>query len=292
MPQKEAFGNAAGDWMLAIGGNLASIDFSGSPFSNSCGGFFGEPVLNTLVDDLLIWVVFTPIDGPGGVLAQAGPCLIRTAGNLPIVGGMQFDTADLPPSSGSLEDITLHEMGHVIGFGAGIWNAVNPALFQNPSCGTTGPNFPTSCDPDNSGADTHFTGANANTRWTSVGGAGWIPPTSATSTVPLENSQGGPGTRDSHWRESTFVNELMTGFVTSGPTGTNLFSVVTMGLFEDLGYTSIGYGSADAYSLATDGNPSGLRAGPTVTIELKDDVIDIPIGVVDPSGRVARYIRR
>ena len=198
-----------------------------------------------------------------------------------------FDTADLPPSSGSLEDISLHEMGHVVGFGAGIWNLVNLNLFQNPSCTIVAG----ACNPDLPGADTHFTGANANARWVSVGGGGWIPPTSATSAVPLENSQGGPGTRDSHWRESTFVNELMTGFITSGPTGTNLFSVVTMGLFDDLGYTSINYASADAYSLATDGNPSGLRAGPTVTIELKDDVIDIPIGVVDPSGQIARYVR-
>ena len=118
-----------------------------------------------------------------------------------------------------------------------------------------------------------------------------MPPTAASSTVPLENTQGGPGTRDSHWRESTFVTELMTGFVTNGPTGSNLFSVVTMGLFEDLGYTSINYGSADAYSLATDGNPSGLRASPTVTIELKDDVLDIPIGVIDTFGRIVRYIR-
>jgi len=287
MLQKQAFGNAAGDWMTAIGGNLAAIDFSSSPIANSCGGLFNEPVLDTFVDDLLIWVVFAPIDGPGGILAQAGPCQIRSAGSLPVVGGMLFDTADLPPSSGSLEDITLHEMGHVIGFSASIWNLVNSSLFQNPSCVIVAG----VCNPDLPGADTHFTGANANTQWTNVGGGGWIPPTSATSAVPLENSQGGPGTRDSHWRESTFVNELMTGFITGGPTGTNLFSVVTMGLFDDLGYTSIGYASADAYSLATDGNPSGLRAGPTVTIQLKDDVIDIPIGVVDPSGRIARYVR-
>ncbi|MCZ6754870.1 MAG: hypothetical protein O7E49_06125, partial [Gemmatimonadetes bacterium] len=210
MLQKQAFGNAAGDWMTAIGGNLAAIDFSSSPFPNSCGGLFNEPVLDTFVDDLLIWVVFAFIDGPDGVLAQAGPCLIRSTGNLPIVGGMKFDTADLPPSSGSLEDISLHEMGHVIGFGAGIWNLVNLNLFQNPSCTIVAG----ACNPDLPGADTHFTGANANARWVSVGGGGWIPPTSATSAVPLENSQGGPGTRDSHWRESTFVNELMTGFIT------------------------------------------------------------------------------
>ncbi|MEE8477637.1 MAG: leishmanolysin-related zinc metalloendopeptidase [Gemmatimonadales bacterium] len=289
MAQKQAFGNAAGDWMTAIGGDLAAIDFSSSPFPNSCGGFFGEPVLDTFVDDLLIWVVFAAIDGPGGVLAQSGPCLIRTAGSLPLVGGMQFDTADLPPPSGSLEDLVLHEIGHGVGFSKAIWNLVSAGLIQNESCGT-GPLFPAQCDPDNPGADTHFSGGNANTQWTLVGGGGWMPPTSATSPVPLENTAGGPGGRDSHWRESTLVNEFMTLFVTSGPTGSNLFSIVTMGLFQDLGYTAINYGSADLYDLATDGNPSGLRAGPALTIELKDDALEIPLGVVDPSGRIVRYI--
>jgi hypothetical protein len=33
--------------------------------------------------------------------------------------------------------------------------------------------------------------------------------------VPVENS-GGAGTRDSHWRDSIFVAEMMTGFVNVG----------------------------------------------------------------------------
>ena len=48
-----------------------------------------------LTDDLLVFVGIADIDGAGAVLAQAGPCLIRTAAtpqpNLPIMSVMIFD---------------------------------------------------------------------------------------------------------------------------------------------------------------------------------------------------------
>src|SRR5262249_40984226 len=50
--------------------------------------------------------------------------------------------------------------------------------------------------------------------------------------VPVENT-GGAGTRDSHWRESVFVNELMTGFV--GNAG-NPLSRLTAASLQDVGY--------------------------------------------------------
>ena len=58
---------------------------------------------------------------------------------------------------------------------------------------------------------------------------------------------GGPGTRDGHWREEIFANELMTGFL---DTGANPLSRVTIGAFEDLGY-GVDYERADAYRLPT-----------------------------------------
>ncbi len=64
------------------------------------------------------------------------------------------------------------------------------------------------------------------------------------SGVPVENT-GGAGTRDSHWRDSILVNELMTGW--AGP-GTNLpLSRITVGSLADLGYT-VNYAAADAYT--------------------------------------------
>ena len=75
-----------------------------------------------LVDDIQIDASGMAIDGPGGVLGQAGPNMIRTGSNLPITGTMQFDTADLAAleAANELELVILHEMLHVIGVGT-IW---------------------------------------------------------------------------------------------------------------------------------------------------------------------------
>ncbi len=61
-----------------------------------------------------------PIDGAGKVLGQAGPCFIRNSNRLTVIGIMKFDTADLPnmQANGTLNDVILHEMGHVLGFGS------------------------------------------------------------------------------------------------------------------------------------------------------------------------------
>ena len=285
--QQAAFTAAAGRWSQIITGNLSSIDFSGSPFpAGNCLGV--NPAFSGTVDDVLIWVEVKTIDGPGGVLGQAGPCAIRNGSPaLPVLGAMQFDVADLSNEEaiGRLGDVVLHEMGHVLGFGT-LWGLSQFNLLQNPSCGNTGPNFPTNCDPDNAGADTHFTGAQAITAFNALPGGPWMPPTTANSAVPVENMQGGPGTRDGHWRESTFVTELMTGFVS--PQGTpNELSSVTVMQFADLGY-QVDPLAGDSYTL---GNPSGLRApGPVPAVEMMDDIMYGPMFTVTPGG-VTRRIR-
>ena len=62
--------------------------------------------------------------------------------------------------------------------------------------------------------------------------------------VPVENT-GGPGTADSHWRETVFRNEMMTGFV--GPSG-NPLSRMTVASLQDLGYV-VDLNAAEPYSL-------------------------------------------
>ena len=56
---------------------------------------------------------------------------------------------------------------------------------------------------------------------------------------------GGSGTRDGHWRESTFDTELMTGFTERGPMP---LSVITVGALADLGYT-VDRSKADPYTV-------------------------------------------
>jgi hypothetical protein len=62
--------------------------------------------------------------------------------------------------------------------------------------------------------------------------------------VPVENT-GGPGTRGSHWRESVFRNELMSGFIAAKH---NPLSTVTVASLEDLGY-EVDIDAAEDYTL-------------------------------------------
>jgi hypothetical protein len=198
------------------------------------------------IDDLEIFAQGVAIDGVGGILGQAGPTAFRPATFLPFQGIMQFDSADLAnlESSGQLVDVILHEMGHVIGSGT-IWN--NLGLLTGAG-----------------GADPRFTGANATTEFNNRFGT-------AVPDVPVENT-GGPGTRDSHWRESTFNNELMTGFLNPG---VNPISRITIGQWQDLGY-QVNYLAADPYLTAA----SNLGT----TIDFENQFIHDVSGLTVPSG--------
>ncbi len=171
------------------------------------------------VDDLLINASATSIDGVNGVLGQAGPDALRSGSSLPYHGIMQFDSADLASMerSGLLLSVVLHEMGHILGIGT-IWE--NRGLLSG--AGTSNP---------------IFVGAQATAAYNQLFG------TSARG-VPVENT-GGAGTADGHWRDTIFVNELMTGW--AGP-GTNLpLSVITVASLADLGY-QVNLAAADSYS--------------------------------------------
>jgi len=178
------------------------------------------------IDDVRIDAEGARIDGPGSVLGQAGPIDLRPGTFIPATGIMSFDSADLErmEQDGSLVTVIVHEMGHVLGFGT-VFDRVGLII------GAGGP-------------DPAFTGASATREYGDLLGADARP-----RSVPLANV-GGPGTRDGHWREAVFAHELMTGFLDAGA---NPISRLTIGAFEDLGY-SVDYARADAYRLpsATD----------------------------------------
>src|SRR6476661_538253 len=257
--QGDAFEAARHRWEGLIVGDVPNVQLSAT--AGQCGT--NSPALSRSVDDVLILVTLEPIDGAGNVLGAAGPCFVRTGSRLPVLGVMKFDTADLDvlESSGLLQPVILHEMGHVLGYGT-IWTDKN--LLADPSL--TG------------GTDPHFTGAQAISAFNAVGGSNYT----ASAKVPVEDT-GGAGTADAHWRESVFGNELMTGFVDAS---TNPLSRVSVASMADLGYT-VNLAGADPYTLAP-----GLRAsarGPRV--QLKNDLLHLPIRVVDQGGRVMQIVQ-
>jgi subtilisin-like proprotein convertase family protein len=203
--QQAAFAHAAQRWAQIIRGDLPTAIVDG-----------------VTIDDVLIEAEGVLIDGPGGILGQAGPTHIRPGSNLPVKGIMSFDTADLDrmEADGSLTDVILHEMGHVLGFGT-LWSRMSLIV----GAGTVNP---------------IFVGANAIREYAALTGRPDPTP------VPVENT-GGPGTSDGHWRESVFGHELLTGFLsgTARP-----ISRVSVGALEDMGY-EVDYEVADAFVLPT-----------------------------------------
>jgi len=238
--QKNAFKTAANRWSKVIVGDLPDVVVNGQ-----------------VIDDVLVEASGVAIDGPGGILGQAGPTHLRPASAgaaafIPAKGRMQFDTADLAnmQANGTLTDVITHEMGHLIGIGT-IWT------IKGLLAGASG-NNPT------------FTGKNAKKEYGTLKGTG-------PAAVPVENT-GGPGTKNSHWRETVFRNELMTGFVAGPP---NPMSRLTVASLKDLGYV-VDMTKAEPYSLpnllqlaesASLGAPHdhGGLVIPTVPMELPDD---------------------
>jgi hypothetical protein len=169
------------------------------------------------IDDLLITVSVGSYDGVGGVLAHSGYDYRRASGTmLPTHGNILIDSADLPGmlSNGTLLTVIEHEIGHVLGFDQRIF-----AL-------------------DDLSNSSGFTGSHATFAYQLLSG------NSSASAVPLE-TEGGSGTAGSHWSESVFGTELMTGYTMGLP---GQLSTITIGAFQDMGYT-VNYSAADPYTL-------------------------------------------
>lgn len=181
---------------------------------NQCPTVTESVPINEEIDDVIIYASIRSIDGPGKILASAGPCFTRptSVGDMTAIGVMSFDSADLNALSqgGSLQDVITHEMLHVMGIGT-LWTSREPDLVTD--TGTSTPKY---------------NGANARAGCIAAGG------TIACSTfVPVEGTPEEVGTRDAHWRENTFNQEAMTGYLdTSSP-----ISGITIGGLKDLGFT-------------------------------------------------------
>jgi hypothetical protein len=275
-----AFTNAAARISGAVIGDVP--DWPAEPFNiaDYCG-LPGLPTdFNQPIDDLVIFASVVPIDGPGSILGAAGPCAIRdglgAANQQTLFGVMQFDAADIDvmSSAGILQDVIQHEMLHVVGIGT-LWSFYGLLA----DAGTP---------------SVRFTGALGVGACIQITAASVCP-----SSVPVENCEGisgcGDGTRDSHWRELVFGQELMTGYITSPRPGLfpplNPFSLISIQSLADIGYQT-NPAAADPYVVpGTSALRSALQAGPGIPRGKWESVMG-PRVAVNRVGRVFKLPAR
>ncbi|MEZ5321535.1 MAG: leishmanolysin-related zinc metalloendopeptidase [Microthrixaceae bacterium] len=252
--QSAAFDTAANRWDRIVRTGLADQPLSFA--ANYCAD--GLDAYSGTVDDLLIDVLVRNIDGPGGILGQAGPCLLRGGGGLPVYGIMVFDSSDLTSlqSQGLLVDTITHEMGHVLGIGT-VWNASDTSGLGS--------------------ANPLFTGPVAGAAYNALGGSG---------AVPLENT-GGSGTADSHWRESVFGTALMTGWIDTS----NQLSTISVGALADMGY-GVDLSAADPYTLPAPSLLSSVRGHGDPTSQRATTELVTPKGEVTTTSPAPRRDHR
>jgi hypothetical protein len=258
--QKAAFLAARDRWQQLIVGDLS--DYGPGFAADAACPTFSTPAVPGPIDDVVIFAAVRPIppDGGSNILAQAGPCQLRSSNLLTIAGIMIFDSDDIDilTEAASLADVATHEMAHVLGFGL-IWTDLGLLVGE-------------------SGVDPYFIGVGARQAFSAAqGGVAF-----AGNSVPVENT-GGAGTRDGHWRETVFGRELLTGFFNGGVA--NPLSAVTAASMRDLGYV-VDDSRADVFQLSlARGN---LVAG--ATAEWREQLAPWPVGVVDERGRMRRVI--
>lgn len=183
------------------------------------------------IDDLLIDVrighVADPADtNPGCQVAPPPPCWdyvatggptdTRNASNLPNHGTILIDFQNRDMPAQQLEQVLIHEIGHVLGIGT-LWEERGFVL----NAGTPNPSYH---EPNALQQYRNLTGQQQLTG------------------IPVEGDHPGEASNDSHWDELNLSNELMT------PTLDNPapLSRITIGALIDLGYIA-SYATADPW---------------------------------------------
>ncbi|MFN2327099.1 MAG: putative Ig domain-containing protein [Gemmatimonadales bacterium] len=218
-------------WEAAIVGDIPRFDAAEGDLdlrdrsSGMCAGFT-HLADGTSIDDMIIIVNIGPIDEGGSLkptedgdsvftntIGSASPCFIRSSGDgvavgdLPIVGVLtldEFDLFNLEEDSQELAtDLIQHEIAHILGLGS-LWGMFS--LLEG--SGTDDP---------------LYVGEQGVVEYKAAGGT--------RAAIPVEN-EGPPGTREGHWRESVFNDELMTGSLKR----TSYLSAMSIASFADFGY--------------------------------------------------------
>lgn len=179
------------------------------------GDLSDTTVNGILIDDLRINATLSTMDGVGGKIGSGGMEAYRSGSYLTSVGRMSFDTDDAANllSKGLWDDVVAHEILHSLGFGI-TWNALGLV--------------------SDVGGDLRFNGEMATHFYKTDFAAIASVDNNADYGVPIE-TDGGSGTAGSHWDETTFKNELMTGWLSNNAPMSNM----TLAALDDMGYMTV-----------------------------------------------------
>lgn len=235
--QQGAVAAAVDKWTRALILDMGS--FSLKTTASDC--FVGEPALDELHHNLLLFISVDQVDGAHGVIAYTQVCGQRSGDFLPVVSHVRFDRADIDSLDikGLFAGVIMHEMGHALGF--------NPKVYTKRGLASGG-----TLDP-------FFTGASARTEFAKV------LPSYTGNAVPLEDL-GQLGQQSSHWRWSVFGDELMIGSLVPGYRYP--LSAVTLGLMRDIGY-EVDMTAADPYPIYS----IVAAAPPAFRLNLENDIV-------------------
>lgn len=232
--QQAIIRQAAERWQRVVVGAIANHDPNDTYIRDFCFRWLTSesvegPIAPELegissFEGLLVFVRTVPHQD--GALARAGPCGYQD--RLPNFGSVMFsaDQLERMTSMGWLPDVTLHELGHVLGLGT-VWRQDDSELVWPGTYHCAHPSH-----------EPHFTrvfvGATGVLEYHRLGG---------TAEPALEPDC-------SHWHETRFGAELMTPILNTDAEGVsvNPLSDMTVGALEDLGY-AVNYAEADSYSL-------------------------------------------
>lgn len=219
----------------------------------------GAPALDATIDDIRVLVRIDSIDGRGGTLGMAGPCIVRSGSWLPAVGSIELDRDDLAwmLDRGTALAVVTHELGHVLGIGT-LWNSGSHALLVG-----------------SGGDDPRYAGAAGRAGAFAIGFG-----RTADDGVAVENT-GSAGTRDGHWRESVFGDELMTGWAAAVAP----MSLLTVRSLQDMGYVVTEL-AAEPFAAARPSGTAvrGTRESATPGFKIADKVKS-PTWTIDVAGR-------